>query len=293
MSTPTFGQPPAPPAESGWNLKVAVLFGAVIALLAANIYLFVQVDRVRGDLAKFRESTLTEIANLREASSVTAASNRKHLETMKEELEAARRQASMAVGQAKIEALKRAEQLNAAVVEEQKRQEARVNNQISEVRAATTDASTKIGEVKTDVTTVKSDVAATREELQKTVAELKRVNGDMGMMSGLIATNGKELNALRQLGDRNYVEFDLKKTKAPQKVGDIAILLKKADSKKHTFTIDVIADDKRIEKKDKTLNEPVQFLVAKARQPYELVVNEVRKDQIIGYVAIPKVLQGR
>lgn len=292
MSTPTFDQP-APPAESGWNLKVAVLFGAVIALLAANIYLFVQVDRVRTDLAKFRESTLTEIATLREASSVTAASNRKHLETMKEELEAARRQASMAVGQAKIEALKRAEQLNAAVVDEQKRQEARMTSQISEVREATTEASSKIGEVKTDVTAVKGDVAATRADLDKTIAELKRANGDMGVMSGLIATNGKELSALRQLGERNYVEFDLKKTKAPQKVGDIALLLKRADSKKHQFTIDVIADDKRIEKKDKTVNEPVQFLVAKARQPYELVVNEIRKDQIIGYVAIPKVLQGR
>lgn len=292
MSTPTFGQP-APPGESGWNLKVAVLFGAVIALLAANIYLFVQVDRVRTDLAKFRESTLTEIATLREASSVTAASNRKHLETMKEELEAARRQASMAVGQAKIEALKRAEQLNAAVVDEQKRQEARMTSQISEVREATTEASSKIGEVKTDVTAVKGDVAATRADLDKTIAELKRANGDMGVMSGLIATNGKELSALRQLGERNYVEFDLKKTKAPQKVGDIALLLKRADTKKHQFTIDVIADDKRIEKKDKTVNEPVQFLVAKARQPYELVVNEIRKDQIIGYVAIPKVLQGR
>jgi chromosome segregation ATPase len=292
VSTPTFNQPD-PPAESGWNLKVAVLFGAVIALLAANIYLFVQVDRVRTDLAKFRESTLTEIATLREASSVTAASNRKHLETMKEELEAARRQASMAVGQAKIEALKRAEQLNAAVVDEQKRQEARMTSQISEVREATTEASSKIGEVKTDVTAVKGDVAATRADLDKTIAELKRANGDMGVMSGLIATNGKELSALRQLGERNYVEFDLKKTKAPQKVGDIALLLKRADSKKHQFTIDVIADDKRIEKKDKTVNEPVQFLVAKARQPYELVVNEIRKDQIIGYVAIPKVLQGR
>jgi chromosome segregation ATPase len=292
VSTPTFDQP-APPGESGWNLKVAVLFGAVIALLAANIYLFVQVDRVRTDLAKFRESTLTEIATLREASSVTAASNRKHLETMKEELEAARRQASMAVGQAKIEALKRAEQLNAAVVDEQKRQEARMTSQISEVREATTEASSKIGEVKTDVTAVKGDVAATRADLDKTIAELKRANGDMGVMSGLIATNGKELSALRQLGERNYVEFDLKKTKAPQKVGDIALLLKRADSKKHQFTIDVIADDKRIEKKDKTVNEPVQFLVAKARQPYELVVNEIRKDQIIGYVAIPKVLQGR
>ncbi len=295
MSSQMFSAPPPPPApsDSGWSLKVAILFGAVIALLAANIYLFVEVDRVRGDMAKLRESTLSEINNLRESSSVTTATNRRNLETMREELEAARRQATMAVGEAKVEAMKKTEQLTAALAEEQRRQHAQVTSQLSEVKQATSEASTRIGEVKSDVTSVKSDVASTRAELEKTIADLKRVNGDMGEMSGLIATNSKELNALKQLGDRNYIEFNLKKAKAPSKVGDVAVLLKKADPKKNKFTIDVIADDKRVEKKDKSINEPVQFYVAKARQPYELVVNEVRKDQIVGYLATPKVMQTR
>jgi chromosome segregation ATPase len=288
-----FSPAPPPAGDSGWNVKVAVLFGAVIALLAANIYLFVQVDRVRSDMAKFRESTLTEIANLRESSSVTTATNRKNLETMREELEASRRQASMAVGEAKVEALRKTEQLTNALAAEQRKQHAQVTSEISEVKQATNDAATRIGEVKTDVTSARSDIASTREELQKTIADLKRVNGDMGEMSGLIATNGKELNALKQLGDRNYFEFNLKKTKGPQKIGDVAVLLKKADQKKNKYTIDVIADDKRVEKKDKNVNEPVQFYVAKARQPYELVVNEVKKDQIVGYLATPKVMQSR
>ncbi len=292
MATPTFGHS-TESGDSGWNLKVAILFGAVIALLAANIYLFVQLDRVRTDLSKFRDSTLSEIANLREASTATTATHRKNLETMKEELEAARRQAAMSAGQAKAEAMKRAEQLNQALAEEQKRQEARMANQISEVRQATTDATSKIGEVDKDVTAVKTDLTSTKAELDKTIASLKRVNGDMGEMSGLIATNSKELSALRQLGERNYFEFDLKKTKAPQKIGDVAVLLKKTDAKKNKYTIDVIADDKRIEKKDKNANEPVQFYVAKARQPYELVVNEIGKDAIKGYLATPKVQQSR
>jgi len=115
----------------------------------------------------------------------------------------------------------------------------------------------------------------------------------MGVMSGLVATNGKELDALKQLGDRNYFEFNLGKTKAPQKVGDIAVQLKNTDPKKNKFTITVIADDKTVEKKDKNVNEPVQFYVAKARQPYELVVNEVKKNQIVGYLSTPKVQQSR
>lgn len=293
MSTQMFTPAPQPSGDSGWNVKVAVLFGVVIALVAANIYLFVQVDRVRSDIAKFRESTLTEVSNLRESSSVTTATNRKNLEIMREELEAARRQASMAVGEAKVDALRKAEQLTTALAAEQRRQHAQVTSQISEVKQATNEAATRIGEVKTDVTSARTDIAATREELQKTIADLKRVNGDMGEMSGLIATNGKELNALKQLGDRNYFEFNLRKTKAPQKIGDVAVQLKKADQKRNRYTVEVIADDKRVEKKDKNVNEPVQFYVAKARQPYEFVVNEVKKDQIVGYLATPKVMQSR
>ena len=67
------------------------------------------------------------------------------------------------------------------------------------------------------------------------------------------------------------------------------MVLRKADPKRSRFTVDVIADDKKVEKKDRTINEPVQFYVSRARQPYELVVNEVRKDRIVGYLAVPKV----
>lgn len=279
--------------RGGWDVKLSVLAGVVIALLVANVYLFVQMDRVKGELGKLRDSTLKEVANLKETSSVNTANNRRRLEALNEELEAARRQASVAVGQAKTEAMARAEQLSRQLAEEQRRQQQVMTSQISEVKQATSEAATKIGEVSTDVTNVRSEVAATKSELDKTVAEMKRMNGDMGVMSGLIATNGKELTALKNLGDRNYFEFKLGKTKAPQKVGDVAILLKRADPKRNKFTIELVADDKRVEKKDKNLNEPVQFYVSKARQPYELVVNQVGKDLITGYLATPKVQNPR
>jgi hypothetical protein len=270
-------------------LKIPVLFGAVIALLAAIIILFVQIDRLGKDLTKLRETTAAEIASVREASSVTTASNRRSLDTLREELEAARRQAAMAVGQAKTEALNRAETLAKRLEEEQKRQQREVASRISEVKQATTETAARVGEVSTDVGAVKSEVAATKAELDKTIAELKRVNGDMGVMSGLIATNSKELGALRALGDRNYFEFNLKKQKQFQKIGDIAVKLNRTDQKRNRFTIELIADDKKVEKKDRNINEPLQFYVARARQPYEMVINEVKKDQIVGYLATPKV----
>jgi hypothetical protein len=161
-----------------------------------------------------------------------------------------------------------------------------LGTEIVEVKEAASTAHTKIGEVS-------QEVAATKTELQSTVAEMKRVNGDLGVMSGLIATNGKELDALKALGDRNYFEFDLRKTDKPQRVGDISVRLRKSDPKRNKYTVEVLADDKLVEKKDKNSNEPVQFYASKARQPYELVVNEVRKDEIVGYLSAPKVQMAR
>ena len=161
--------------------------------------------------------------------------------------------------------------------------------QITEVKQDAKATEAKIGEVNAEVGTVKTDVANTKGELEKTISDLKSVKGDLGMQSGLIATNRKEFDALVARGDRNYFEFNLK-TKTPVKVGDIALLLKKADNKKNRFTVEVTADDKKVEKKDKTINEPIQFLVAKGgRTPYEIIVNEVRKDAIVGYLSTPKV----
>jgi hypothetical protein len=140
---------------------------------------------------------------------------------------------------------------------------------------------------------VKTDAAATKAELEKTISDLKSTRGDLGVQSGLIATNGKELAALRALGERNYTEFRLTKEKTPRKVGDVQMRLKAADMKKNRYTIELIADDKLVEKKDKTINEPVQFMLSRATQPFEIVVNEVKKDMISGYLSAPKVQQTR
>ena len=281
---------PPPPSGSGWLGRILLVL--VVALIGATGYLYYQITQVQADVTNTRNALLDELAKFRETSQVTTQTSKKSVETLKTEVDAARVQASQLAGQAKVEAEKHAEDLAVKLEKEQQQQAQRVaavSTEVGQVKEQASAANTRIGEVSSDVTNVKSDVAATRSELEKTIANLKATQGDLGVQSGLIATNAKELAALKQLGERNYVEFKLAKTKAPQKVGDVAVFLKKTDPKKNRYTIDVIADDKTVEKKDKTINEPVQFLLSKASQPYELVVNEVRKDMIVGYVASPKV----
>lgn len=270
------------------SIKTAVLAGAVIAMLAANVYLYMQVDVLKTDMSKLRESIATEVTNLRENSSATTATHRKSIDTLKTELNDARRAAAMG----KTEAQRYADQLARELAAEQKRQEQQVSTQLSEVKTevkdASANASAKIADVSGEVGAVRNQVASTKSELEKTIGDLKKVTGELGVQSGYIATNGKELSALKRLGERNYFEFSLAKAKTPQKVGDVTLLLKRTDQKRNKYTVEVIADDKRAEKKDRSINEPIQFYVAKARQPYELVVNEIGKDVIKGYLATPK-----
>ena len=276
----------------GSNVGQWIVYLLLAILLGAVGYLFVRVNQFPTELAQVRDNLLDEQAKLRETSSVTAQTSRRTVESLKVELDAARIQASQLAGQARSEAEKRADLLAAnlqRVQQESNQKVAAVSAEVGQVKEQTVAANSKISEVSTDVGNVKSDVAATRSELEKTIAQLKGTQGDLGVQSGLIATNSKELAALRALGERNYFEFKLGKTKAPQKVGDVSVLLKRADPKSNRYTIELYADDKRIEKKDKTLNEPVQFILSKATQPFELIVNEVKKDMIVGYIASPKV----
>lgn len=282
-------QVPAPDSSSH-GLKFAILFGAVIALIAANVYLFLQIDTLKQDIAKGNTAILDEVGRVRESHSVSTAAARQNVESLKDELEAARRQAQMAVGQAKVDAERNAAAIARRLEQQQKAVEESLRTEVAKVEQT---ASTKIGEVSTEVSNVKTDVSATKSELEKTIAELKTTRGDLGVQSGLIATNASELAALKRLGERNYFDINLGKTKAPVRIGDVLLRLKKADVKKNRYTVDVVADDKKVEKKDKGVNEPVQFYTSKARQPYEIVINEVKKDQIVGYLSTPKVQVAR
>jgi hypothetical protein len=139
-----------------------------------------------------------------------------------------------------------------------------------------------------EVGKVKDDVAASRAAIEQTQAQLQRAIGDLGEQSGLIARNSEELAALKRTNLRDYFEFDLKKAKAPSAVGPVAIRLKDADPKRHKFNLLLVVDDVAIEKKDKTLLEPVQFYRKGSRQLHEVVVYSVQKDRITGYLSTPK-----
>lgn len=193
----------------------------------------------------------------------------------------------------------RATELTAAQKQVQRQALAATARVSRETRAETKANAAQIGAVqndvsgvKTDVGGVKNDVASTQADLAATKSQLTRVVGDQGVMSGLIATNHDELQELRRRGDRNYYEFTLHKGAEPQVVGTVKLALRKVDVKRSKYTLLVNADDKNIEKRDKNLDEPVQFYSGKSPALFEIVVNNISKNQISGYLSTPKNVPG-
>jgi len=153
-----------------------------------------------------------------------------------------------------------------------------------------TAVSSAVSDVKTDVGGVKTDVAKTQSDLAATVSQLTLMKGDLSSHASLIARNHDELDILRHKGDRNYFEFTLVKgEKKP--VGTVSLELKKADSKKNKFTLVVYSDDKQYEKRDRNVNEPLQFYSGKDPLLFEIVVNSVgaKNSTVAGYLSAPKI----
>jgi chromosome segregation ATPase len=144
--------------------------------------------------------------------------------------------------------------------------------------------------VKSEVSRVSADVSDTRTDLATTKGKLEHAIGDLNRHSELIATTHDELEVLKHRGDRDYFEFTLHKGKDAVRLSTVSLQLKKTDAKKSQFTLTVMADDKKIEKKDRTVNEPLQFYTGRDRMLYEVVVNTVDKNQVTGYLATPKAL---
>src|SRR5246127_1071399 len=274
--------PNVPSPEESYNYEnlgtprwILVLFGLVIAGLAVLAYAGYSVGtRMQQEVSKAEEQNKILSAQLEQANSRIA--------DLKGQVDVTSQKVGMT--QAEVaDAKSRAESIR-------KQQIASDQKLTQEITSAAKENEAQIGAVATDVTGAKKDIEATRSDLEATKSKLERATGDMGVMSGLIARNHDDLEELRRKGDRNYFEFTVQKAKTAQRVGPVQLKLDKTDQKKSKYTMTVLVDDKAIEKKDKTAGEPVQFYVKGAARmsPYEIVVFDVGKNQITGYLATPK-----
>ncbi len=136
-----------------------------------------------------------------------------------------------------------------------------------------------------DVKSLGTDVSGVKTDLENTKQNLQMARGEFGT---LIARNHEEIDQLRRLGERDYIEFTLSRKGSRQKVGNLMVELRGTNVKRHVFSVALYVDDMRLEKKNRSIDEPIYFYTRGVRAPLELVVNKVGKNTITGYVSIPK-----
>ena len=255
-------QQPQAASPGGGSPVLAAIAGVLAVIgLGLAIFLFVRLKDARAQIGAL-EAKVSEL-------SAASASNAKATRALDGDLAAVKSQ-------------------TAAVAERVGMTEAELEKTATAARQLREQQRKDMASLGGEVGKVKEDLAASQAAIAETQAKLQRAVGDLGEQSGLIARNADELAALKRAGLREYFDFDLKKAKQSSPVGPVAIRLKDADAKRHKFNLVLVVDDLEIEKKDKTLLEPVQFYRKGSRQLHEIVVFTVAKDRVVGYLSTPK-----
>jgi hypothetical protein len=269
-------QPPQSVATAGGGKVLPWLVAALGVLAIANLVLVLMARSQFNDYALKQADALNLITRRIDSSDERYAQLRGQFQVTEEKL-----------GLTQTE-LARAHALTAEVQKQQQTAVAQLNQAIAqkasadEVNKVQADANAKIGGLNSDLAGTKQDLASTKSEFANALT------GTKGELNGAIARTHDELVALAHKGDRDYFEFNLPRRKAQQKMGTVTVELERTDPKRNVYSVFLAFDDKRTERPNKAMNEPLFFYVQGASSALELVVNKLGKDSVSGYLSTPK-----
>ena len=266
--------------SAGWVVPVVVVI-AILAVIGIGVgwkgLTEAQNSRLalNNDIQTLKQGYTSDVASLQQRLTQNEKANTdlqgdlsvvtKHLQITQSQLKKARQESQDATQKVRDDAAKQIADMGTEV-----------NGQL-----ATKASNDDVKAVNGTVTGVRTDLDATRNDLQMARSE----------MGTLIAKNHDDIETLRRLGERDYIEFTLASKNTPQKVGDVTIELKGTDPKKNQCNLAVVVDDKRTEKRARTINEPIFFYAHGSRRPMEIVINQVDKNKVAGYLSVPKPVQ--
>jgi len=268
-----------PPEGSGQGLKFGLIFVILAALVIGEIYTLARISSVRTSWEAQQtaaQQALSTQLEQRYSSQIAALqnSNAQQLEALRQELAAA----SKRTGSTGKE-LRRARTMVEQLQSEQRQQADKLKSEIAQKADQQ-----QVGALSQDVSATRTDLENTKKVLDATRADLGMSRSELGT---LIARNHDDIETLRKMGERDYFEFVLDKSQS-QHVAGVGLILKKTNVKRHRFNMALLADDMEIEKKDRTVNEPIFFYLRGSKRFYELVVNKVESRRVAGYISTPR-----
>lgn len=278
------------PEKTSVSRGGAVLALAVLAAMAMNAYLFSRVNRLEVEARTMQMSTGEEFSKVNEGSVYRGAQARREIEELRKQLNETHKRISK---QAEASTRRRTRKLAESVSKQQRVQQEVLLGELRDVAGKADQAQEGVTAVEGELKTVKSAAEQTRLQLSTTGAALASTRDLIAELDVQMGEQGKKIETLQQLGERQRVVFVLNKSKQSQKVADLQLRLRAANPKRNRYSLDVIADDKKIQQKNKHLHEALRFYLPGSPQPYEIVVTQMTKNQVIGYVSKAKTEMAR
>ena len=271
--------PLEPSGNTGHGIKFMVIFLVLAALAVGEFYTVNKMSSIRDEQVnqqnQLRKDMTAQIQD-QVLARLTAMEhqNTQQLEAVKTEIDQGTKRMGSQGGE-----LKRARAMVTQLQDQQHQQDVELKQQLAEKADQK-----QLGALTEDVSSTKTDLDTTKKVVSTLAADLGMARSDLGT---LIARNHDDIEYLRKLGDRDYYEFKLAKS-SPAHVAGVGLDLRKTNVKRYRFNVAITADDMQVEKKDRTVNEPVFFYVNGSKKPYELVVNSVQSAEVKGYISTPK-----
>jgi hypothetical protein len=263
-----------------------LLFLGLVAALCANAYQFVKGERLAREVTLLHRDLQAQITRLSDATSGAFDVTQQRFEDMKKLQDST----ATALIDARTELRTTTSQVSAELEEKNQELARRNRDLMAQLASLKQETSAKFQNTSAKIETTSAKLAQISTEAERNRAALKQVTGDLGAVrTNIVPVSIAKQAPVRESADRDRIPFDLLKTKVPTQIGDIQIAIRGTDLKKNRYTMDLYADDKVTLEGNHSVNEAVQFYLAGRQLPHEIVVTEVRKDEVIGYVSAPRV----
>lgn len=269
----------------GWKIAGGI---AVAALIGFNVHLMNKVGDIESSSRSERAAMTAEVSDLEAAMSAQTGAHQREISALQESVEKTKAEAA---DRARSETRRSADQLSKMIAQKEREQQDMFLTEIGTVRGETDTNRKGIEDVSTRVVGVQGELDQTRESLNETADLLASTQQDVDAVSGRVGTHDAAIERLKMQGQRDVTKFQLPLSKERTKIETVHMRVKDIDYKKNRYTLEVMADDKVVTHKDRLLNQPVEFYVMGVAQPYEVVVTDIARDKVSGYLATPKFKQ--
>jgi hypothetical protein len=160
----------------------------------------------------------------------------------------------------------------------------------AEMDARTSTLDARLRQVETEQTAQRAQMAQVEANLKQDISAVREENGrNLSGVRQQGETNARDLSAISQKLDRERIDFELAKGQTKELVPGISLRIRGMNPayQRYHGALWLLQDHRTVWLRDQSVHEPVRFFHKDGGEPYELVVTDVNKKAVVGYLLAP------